>query len=93
MIDIGPAGFMRAPERPAEPVALLRLPQVLDRVGMSRSGWYKAVAEGRAPQPVKLGRSSRWRSDDIAALIDALSMGRGMGRDSESSAEPSNRAA
>jgi prophage regulatory protein len=77
----------------AEPVALLRLPQVLDRVGMSRSGWYKAIAEGRAPQPLKLGRSSRWRSDDIAALIDALSMGPGMGRESGVSAEPSSRAA
>jgi prophage regulatory protein len=93
MIDIGPAGFMRAPERSAEPVALLRLPQVLARTGYSRSGWYKAIAEGRAPAPVKLGRSSRWRSDDIAALIDALSMGPGMGRESGVSAEPSSRAA
>jgi predicted DNA-binding transcriptional regulator AlpA len=74
-------------------VALLRLPQVLARTGYSRSGWYKAVAEGRAPAPVKRGRSSLWRSDLIADLIDRESMGQGMGRDPEGSAEPSNRAA
>jgi len=57
MIDIGPAGFMRAPAQPAEPVALLRLPQVLARTGYSRSGWYKGIAEGRAPASVKRGRA------------------------------------
>lgn len=77
----------------SEPVALLRLPQVLARMGCSRSGWYKAIAEGRAPQPIKLGRSSAWRSDEISALIDSLSMGHGMGRNPGESAEPSNRAA
>lgn len=77
----------------AEPVVLLRLPQVLARTGYSRSGWYKAVAEGRAPRPVKRGRASLWRSDLIADLIERESMGQGMGRDSEISAEPSSRAA
>jgi predicted DNA-binding transcriptional regulator AlpA len=74
-------------------IALLRLPQVLERTGYSRSGWYKAIAEGRAPEPIKRGRSSLWRSDLIDALIQRESMGQGMGRDSETSAEPSNRAA
>ncbi len=77
----------------SEPVALLRLPQVLARMGCSRSGWYKAIAEGRAPQPIKVGRSSRWRSDDISALIDSLSMGPGMGQDSGRSVEPKRSAA
>ena len=77
----------------SEPVALLRLPQVLARTGYSRSGWYKAIAEGRAPQPVKRGRASLWRSDAIAALIERESMGQGMVQDSEESAEPSSRAA
>lgn len=72
-----------------EPVSLLRLDAVLARTGYSKSGWYKAIAEGRAPEPVKLGRSSRWRSDVIAALIDSVSMGQGMGRDSGLSANPS----
>lgn len=77
----------------SEPIALLRLPQVLARTGYSRSGWYKAIAEGRAPQPVKRGRASLWRSDAIAALIERESMGQGMGQDSEESVEPSSRAA
>lgn len=77
----------------SEPVTLLRLPQVLARTGYSRSGWYKAIAEGRAPQPVKRGRASLWRSDAIAALIERESMGPGMGQDSCESVEPSSRAA
>lgn len=74
-------------------IVLLRLPQVLSRTGYSRSGWYKAIAEGRAPEPIKRGRSSLWRSDLIDALIQRESMGQGMGRDSNPAAEPSNRAA
>ena len=31
---------------------------------------YKLVACGRMPQPLKVGRSTRWRSADIAAWID-----------------------
>ena len=39
----------------------------------SRSSWYKGVAEGRYPKPVKLGqRMSVWRVEDIRKLIDEL---------------------
>jgi len=54
--------------------SLVKLPQVLSRVPVSRSGWYAGVREGRYPQPVKLGRRSVfWRSSEIDTLIQSLS--------------------
>ena len=45
---------------------LLRLPAVLDRVGLRRSRWYSLVSEGRAPAPVRLSdRAVAWRESDI----------------------------
>lgn len=42
-------------------------------IPVSRSSWYKGVAEGRYPKPVKLGqRMSVWRVEDIRKLIDEL---------------------
>lgn len=39
----------------------LRLPEVLDRVGMSRSQVYRLIQEGEFPQPIKLSaRASAW---------------------------------
>lgn len=51
---------------------LLRLPQVLALVGVSKSTWWKLVREGRAPQSVKLSdRCTAWRSADVSAWIEA----------------------
>jgi len=53
---------------------LVRLPSILAPQGplpISRSAWWKGVAEGRYPQPVKLGpRTTAWRVADIRALIE-----------------------
>lgn len=52
----------------------LRLPQVLALYPVSKSTWWKGVAEGRYPTPVKLGeRATAWRAEDIRALIEAAS--------------------
>jgi prophage regulatory protein len=48
---------------------LLRLRQVLALVPVSRSTFYARVKAGSYPRPVKLGRISCWRSEDIDALI------------------------
>lgn len=54
-------------------LALLRLPAVLKIVPVSKSSWWKGVAEGRFPRPVKLGpRTTAWRARDIYALVDRL---------------------
>jgi len=50
--------------------ALERLPQVLRRVGVSRSEWYRQIAVGTAPKPVKIGaRASAWSVDEINRWI------------------------
>lgn len=53
---------------------LLRLDSIIAPDGpipVSRSCWYRGIAEGRFPKPVYLGpRIACWRSDDIKALIE-----------------------
>lgn len=55
----------------------LRLKHILHPVGpipISKSSWWKGVAEGRYPQPVKLGpRTTVWRAEEIRAFIAAQS--------------------
>jgi prophage regulatory protein len=51
---------------------LLRLPEVLQRTGLSRSGLYAALAAGTFVRPVKLGPNARaiaWPSEEIDAWI------------------------
>lgn len=52
---------------------LLRLPNVLARVPISRSNWLAGVKAGRYPAPVRLSdRCVAWRDEDIDALIASL---------------------
>ncbi|MGE4263382.1 MAG: helix-turn-helix transcriptional regulator [Desulfovibrio sp.] len=54
--------------------SLLRLPQVLSVIPVSRSTWWNRVRSGDFPQPVKLGpRTTAWRASDIADLLARLS--------------------
>lgn len=51
---------------------LLRLKQVLELFPLSRSSWYRGIANGHFPRPVRLGeRAVAWREADILALIRA----------------------
>jgi prophage regulatory protein len=51
---------MRMPEK------ILRLPNVLDRTGLSRSTVYQRVTEGRFPRPVSLGaRAVGWVETEV----------------------------
>jgi prophage regulatory protein len=62
--------------QPAAADGFLRLPQVLERIPISRSGWWQGVKDGRFPQPVKLSpRVTVWRAADIQAYIDAAGQG------------------
>jgi len=50
---------------------LMRLPAVLNAVGVGKSTWWRWVAEGYAPEAVHLGkRTTVWRSSDIQKFID-----------------------
>ena len=53
--------------------ALLRLPQVLALIPVSRSAWWAGCKSGRYPKPVKLGpRTTAWGAADIAARLEKL---------------------
>jgi prophage regulatory protein len=56
----------------AAPVRLLRLPDVLGRVGISRSAVYEFVQRRAFPQPVKLGtRCTAWVESEIDGWVGA----------------------
>lgn len=62
-----------APRAQIDAAALLRLPQVLKLIPISRSAWWKGVREGRFPRPIKLGpRTTCWRAADLFALLNQL---------------------
>jgi prophage regulatory protein len=50
---------------------LLRLPQVLEILPVSKSHFWQGVKDGRYPAPVKLSeRITCWRESDILTLIE-----------------------
>ncbi len=51
---------------------LMRLSEVAETLGRSRSSLYRDVAEGRIPKPVKIGGSVMWLSSEIRTLMDQL---------------------
>ena len=52
------------------PAKILRLPNVLDRTGLSRSTVYLRVTEGRFPKPVSLGaRAVGWIETEVEEWI------------------------
>jgi prophage regulatory protein len=54
-------------------VKLIRLPKLIDIVGLKRPTIYKAMKAGTFPKPVNIGpRAVAWRSDEIEAWVEAL---------------------
>lgn len=53
--------------------SLLRLPQVLAIIPISRSAWYQGIKENRFPKPVKLSsKISAWKMSDIQKLMGGV---------------------
>ena len=49
---------------------LMRVAEVIDYLGISRSTLWKKVSEGSYPKPIHIGaRLTRWRASDIQSLI------------------------
>lgn len=49
---------------------IIRLPQVLDKVGLKKSAIYKKIKLGEFPAPIKLGaHASGWLESDIQNWI------------------------
>jgi len=50
----------------------LRLPSVIDKVGLSRSQIYKLIQRGDFPKPVKIGpKISVWIEEKLEMWMDA----------------------
>ena len=50
----------------------LRLPSVIDKVGLSRSQIYKLIQQGEFPEPLKLDpKISVWIEEKLEAWMDA----------------------
>jgi predicted DNA-binding transcriptional regulator AlpA len=49
---------------------LLRITNVLELIPVSKSTWWAWCAAGKAPAPIRLGRTTCWRYSDILAFIE-----------------------
>jgi prophage regulatory protein len=68
----------RSTALPQDDNALVRLPQVLSVIPISRSAWWNGIREGRYPKPIRLGtRTVAWCVADIRAVLTALTDGEG----------------
>lgn len=50
---------------------LLRISDVIDRVGLSSATIYRHIRAGVFPEPIHVGSASRWPSKEIDAWIEA----------------------
>ena len=66
-------------------IKLLRLPEVLQKVGLGKTSLYERVKRGQFPAPVKLGggRAIAWRSFDVDEWIRGLTHTEIYGREKE----------
>jgi prophage regulatory protein len=65
-------------------LALERMNEVTKRTGLARATIYRRMGEGTFPQPVKLGtRAIAWRSSDVDAWIESLSVINSMEHDGD----------
>lgn len=48
---------------------LLRMPQVLDRVGLKKTVIYERIKAGSFPKPIKLGSASAWHVAEIDSWV------------------------
>lgn len=47
-------------------------------LGCSRATWWRRVADGTIPQPVRIGGMTRWPMSEINALVDRAKNARPM---------------
>jgi predicted DNA-binding transcriptional regulator AlpA len=50
---------------------LLSAAEAATMAGVAKRSWWRYVSAGRAPQPVRLGGSVRWRRSELAEWIAA----------------------
>ena len=53
---------------------VLRLPTVLERIGLSKSTLWRLIKDGEFPEPIKLGpRATGWLEEEVEAWIKSRS--------------------
>ncbi|MBU3562028.1 helix-turn-helix transcriptional regulator [Polynucleobacter hallstattensis] len=50
-------------------VTLMRIPQILEVMPISKSKFWLMVQKGEFPKPIKIGRSSFWTIDQVQGFI------------------------
>lgn len=66
MNQLPETGFLRLPQIIGDPQAEPPIPPIIP---VKKSCWWDGVRSGRFPKPVKLGRCTMWRVEDIRTLI------------------------
>lgn len=63
-----------APRPAKQPERFLRIDQVLNRVGESRTSWYEGMAAGLRPKSLHLPgtRTVVWREAELDAFMEAI---------------------
>lgn len=49
---------------------IIRLPEVLSRVGLGKTALYGLIKRGEFPEQIKLGRASGWSECEVQDWID-----------------------
>ena len=55
---------------------IIRIPEVLERVGLKKTTVYQKIQDGTFPKQLKLGRTSGWLESEIDAWIEKLANSR-----------------
>ena len=66
MNQLPQTGFLRLPQIIGDPKAQPPIPALIP---VKKSCWWDGVKSGRFPKPVKFGRCTMWRVEDIKTLI------------------------
>jgi len=56
-------------DRQEAPLVLMRIPQILEIIPISRATFCSMVKNGEFPKPIKIGRSSLWTQEQVQAYI------------------------
>jgi prophage regulatory protein len=55
-------------------ITLMRIPQILEVMPISKSKFWLMVQKGEFPKPIKIGRSSFWTTEQVQSFIQERAM-------------------
>lgn len=59
-------------------------------IGVSKATWWRRVADGTMPQPIRIGSITRWKLSEIAAAVEKLANERPLVEMPKTAARPSD---